>query len=149
MSKREFDIDLNAMAVTCPQGRTTTEYTMVKAGNGSDEKVPSFKFQKDVCGQCPLAQVCNSETRDGKRRTVKLNVYEAELQRMKDFNATPRAKGILRARSAIERLISHLVRMGMRKARFFGMEMVQFQAFLTAAAYNLQRIFTLTASTQA
>jgi hypothetical protein len=149
LTKREFDIDLNAMAVTCPQGRTTTEYTMVKAGNGSDEKVPSFKFQKDVCGQCPLAQVCNSETRDGKRRTVKLSAYEDELQRMKDFNATPRAKGILRARSAIERLISHLVRMGLRKARFFGMEMVQFQAYLTAAAYNLQRIFTLTASTQA
>ncbi len=31
-----------------------------------------------------------------------------------------------------------------RHARFFGMHMVQYQAYLTAAAYNLQRIFTLT-----
>ncbi len=144
LGKREFDIDLQNMSVTCPAGQTTTEFTMVKDPEGSAEKVPSFKFPKAACETCPLVQHCNSETRKGKRRSIKLSAHEVELQRMKEFNATPRAKEVLRSRSAIERLISHLVRMGMRHARFFGMHMVQYQAYLTAAAYNLQRIFTLT-----
>lgn len=33
----------------------------------------------------------------------------------------------------------------MRQARFFGMHMVQFQAYMTAAAYDLQRIIALSA----
>ena len=144
LGKRVFDIDPENMTVTCPAGQTTTEFSMVKDPNGSDERVPSFKFPKAVCQQCPLAKECNSETRKGKRRAVIFSVYEAELQRTKAFNATPRAKTVLRSRSAVERLISHLVRMGMRHARFFGMHMVQYQAYLTTAAYNLQRIFTLT-----
>ena len=144
LTKREFDIDLEKMTVTCPAGQTTTEFSKVKAAKGSDEKVPSFKFPKAACQACLRVQQCNSETRDGKRRSVKLSPYEAELQQIKAFNATPRAKEVLRSRSAIERLISHLVRMGLRHARFFGMHMVQYQAYLTAAAYNLQRIFTLT-----
>ncbi len=145
LSKRDFGIDLENMAVTCPQGHTTTEHTWVKDRTGSDEQVPSFKFPKDTCQQCPMVEHCNSETRQGGRRSVKLSPYEAELQRIREFNATPRAKEVLRSRSAIERIISHLVRMGLRQARFFSKEMVQFQAYLTAAAYNLQRIFTLTA----
>ena len=70
-------------------------------------------------------------------------VYEEELQATKAFNASSRAKDVLRSRPSIERLISHLVRMGMRHARFFGMHMVQAQAHLTAAAYNIQRYITL------
>ena len=62
------------------------------------------------------------------------------------MNARPEEKTVLRARSAIERLIAHLVRMGMRQARFFGLPMVRFQAFMTAAAYNLQRLITLAAA---
>jgi len=144
IGKREFGVDLEGMSVTCPGGKTTTEFTMVKDPAGGVERVPSFKFPKSSCQSCPLVERCCSDTRKGGRRFVQLNAYEAELQQLKEFNATPRAKDVLRSRSAIERLISHLVRMGMRHARFFGMHMVQYQAYLTAAAYNLQRIFTLT-----
>ena len=144
IGKREFDIDLENLAVTCPAGQTTTEFTMVKDPDGGSEKVHSFKFSKEACQSCPVVHRCCAGTRNGKRRFVQLNTHEAELQQLKEFNATPRAKEVLRSRSAIERLISHLVRMGMRQARFFGMHMVQYQAYLTAAAYNLQRIFTLT-----
>lgn len=34
----------------------------------------------------------------------------------------------------------------MRSVRYFGQEMAQFQAFQTAAAYNLQRVATLLAT---
>ena len=90
-----------------------------------------------------MAKTCNAETAKGGGRTITLSGYERELQETISFNNEPRAKDVLRSRSAVERLISHLVRMGMRQARFFGMHMVQFQAFMAATAYNLQRLMTL------
>ncbi|MCP4959808.1 MAG: transposase [Actinomycetia bacterium] len=148
LAKSKFMINLENMAVTCPEGHTTTEHTWVSGGADTEERVANFKFPKATCQACPLAHLCNSQTRKGGRRSVKLSVYEPEFQRMKEFNATPRAKGVLRARSAIERLISHLVRMGLRQAKYFGRINVQYQALMTAAAYNLQRIFTLMVATQ-
>jgi IS5 family transposase len=143
--KREFDIDLESLRVTCPGGRTTSTFSLVKDPGGSDEQVQRFHFDKDDCQSCEMRTQCCKATAAGGKRTVTLNTHEHELQQLKKFNDSERAPHILRNRSAIERLISHLVRMGMRHARFFGMLKVQFQAFMTAAAYNLQRLFTLTA----
>jgi hypothetical protein len=145
-TKRDFKVDLEAMSVTCPRGETTTTYSMVKDPSGSDQRVPQFRFPRQVCRSCPLREECGSTTASGRGRLMALNRHEPELQEAQRFNARPEAKAILRKRSAIERLIAHLVRMGMRQARFFGLHMVQFQAFMTAAAYNLQRFITLTAT---
>lgn len=151
LTKRDFEIDLETMSATCPAGHTSTKYTLVKDPEGgknadnSDVRVPAFKFPTVLCRGCPLAAKCgkNVETHG---RSVRCNAHEPELQRIKRFNATPESKTLLRRRCAIERLLSHLVRMGMRQARFFGLAMVQFQAFMTAAAYNLQRFITLSAA---
>jgi len=144
--KSAFNIDLAAGRVTCPQGQTTEQYTLVKAGKGSDERVRNYKFDKKLCAACPLADKCNSATRKGRARTVKLNVFEPELQAAKAFNASPDAKPLLRKRCGVERVISHLMRYGLRAARYFGQGMTQFQAYMTSAAYNLQRVATLLAA---
>jgi len=144
--KSEFTIDLAGKRVTCPEGQTTDRFTMVKAGDGSDERVPSFKFDKSVCAGCPLAEQCCKATRDGGARTLQLSRFEAEQQQAKAFNQTPEAKSLLRKRCGVERVLSHLMRFGLRAARYFGQKMTQFQAFMTAAAYNLQRIATLLAA---
>jgi hypothetical protein len=148
ISKSAFDIDLAGERVTCPQGQTTRQYTVVKAGDGSAEHVRKYKFDKQVCATCPLARQCSSATRKGRARTIKLSRFEPELQQAKAFNETPEAKPLLRKRCAVERVISHLVRFGLRAARYFGQKMTQFQAFMTTAAYNLQRIATLLAGRQ-
>ncbi len=144
LPKSTFDIDLEAMHVTCPNGATTERHTIVKAGDGSNERVPKFHFDKETCQACPLCMACCSQTRSGRNRTIILSAHEQELQAIKAFNASPRAAEVLRSRSAVERLISHLVKMGMRTARFFGMHRVQLQAHMVATAYNLQRYITLT-----
>lgn len=141
--KRDFTVDLDAMQVTCPGGVTASRFTWVQDPGGSDERVPRFKFPKVTCQRCPLREQCCAATAKGGARSLVLSAYESELQRTKKFNPSQGAPQLLRKRSAIERLISHLVRMGMRHARFFGMHKVQFQAFMTAAACNLQRFFTL------
>ena len=131
------------MTVTCPAGQTTGKFTRVKAPDASGQLVSNFKFHKDTCQTCMYSNKCHSQTRDGGGRRVRLSAYEKEIREARAYNATTHGKETLRARPAIERLISHLVKMGMRHARFFGMYMVQFQAFMTAAAYNLQRYITL------
>jgi IS5 family transposase len=145
-TKRDFRIDLASKEVTCPNGVTTTTYSEVKDPSGSGEMVPNFRFPKEVCQECPLRERCGSVTAKGRGRLIALSRYEAEIQESQRYNAMPEAKVTLKKRSAVERLISHLVRMGMRHARFFGMHRVQFQAYMTAAAYNLQRYITLKAA---
>ena len=144
-TKRDFAIDLVAMSVTCPNGVTTSTYKMGKDPQGSGERVPRFTFPKATCMSCPLREQCGSATKD-RGRLVTLNHHEVELQEAQRMNAQPGEKALLRRRSAIERLLAHLIRMGMRQAKFFGIEMVRFQAFMTAAAYNLQRYMTLAAA---
>jgi len=144
MEKGQFTIDLQAGTVTCPAGQVTREFTMVKHTDSPAEKVRCYKFPKATCQVCPLKSQCGSQVKRGGRRTVTLSPYEPELQRLKAFNAQSEAKPVLRVRAAAERLISHLIRLGMRHARYFGLELTRYQASMTATAHNLQRIFTLT-----
>lgn len=143
LPKQSFDIDLDTMIVTCPAGNTTDRWTSVTDPGDSGAKVPRFHFDKQTCQGCPLKDRCSSATRNGRERTITLNPHEDQLQKLKEFNQREDAPRLLRKRSAVERLISHLVRMGMRHARFFTMKRVQFQAYMTAAVYNLQRYLTL------
>ncbi len=143
LAKGQFTIDLAAMRVTCPGQKSTERYTMVSDGQGGGERVAQFVFDREDCQACPLAAKCCAATRRGESRVLKLSPYEVELQETKAFNQTPEAAALLRKRSSVERIISHLVRFGMRSARYFGQAMTQFQAFMTAAAYNLQRVATL------
>lgn len=147
--KQDFDIDLNAMTVTCPEGQTTSRYTMVQVGDGNTEQVPLFRFDRQLCQQCERRDNCCSQTAKGGKRAIKLSPFERELQSNRAFSQTDRGKAVLRSRSAIERLLSHLVKMGMRHARFFSMKKVQFQAYMVAAVYNLQRLITLKAQASA
>jgi len=144
--KQDFDIDIEKGKVTCPADQSTETYSIVKADTG-EERVRAFHFAKDDCQACDLKATCCSATAKGGHRVIRLSPYEHELQHNRAFAQTPRGREVLRSRSAIERLISHLVRMGMRHARFFTMKRVQFQAYMVAAAYNLQRLFTLRATT--
>ena len=143
LPKRDFDINVEGMQVTCPGGQATKDYTLVQADGDAKQRVPLFHFTKEACQQCDLKDKCCSKTAKGGKRTIKFSPFERELQQNKAFNATERAPVILRARSSIERLISHLVKMGMRHARFFGMIKMQMQSYMVAAAYNLQRYITL------
>lgn len=140
--KQDFDIDVDALKVTCPAGITTEEYTMV-GKNDLNGPVPQFRFANDDCQACAMRHECCSATAKGGARRIRLNPHEREIQANRAFAQTERGKQVLRSRSSVERLISHLVRMGMRHARFFTMARVQVQAFMVAAAYNLQRLFTL------
>lgn len=145
LNKKQFDIDLDRLQVTCPQGHVSTKKSKVKASNGVDERVWKFHFDKRLCAACPVAAACGKNVKK-EGRDVKLDVHENELQTLKRFNADPDNRKFLRKRSVIEAILSQLVRMGLRQARYLGIDGVRFQVGLTVAAYNLQRLFTLMAN---
>jgi len=140
--KMDFDIDIERMNVTCPAGQSTGTHATVKDNMGRGT-VALFRFATDDCQACELKDSCCKATAKGGHRVIRLSPYEPELQKNRDFAETPRGREVLRSRSSVERLISHLVKMGMRHARFFTMKRVQYQAYTLAAAYNLQRLFSL------
>src|SRR5690606_26799736 len=119
--KRDFTIDLTAGTVTCPGGQVASQVSKVKASDGGEVPVSRFRFDKAICQACPLKDRCCVDTARGGARSITLSSYEREHQDIVAFNRTPDAADVLRTRSSVERLISHLVRMGMRHARFFGM----------------------------
>lgn len=144
LTKRDFDIDVDAMRVTCPAGHTTTTFSRVKDSD-SDSRVPQFRFAKETCQACPLRTDCGKPTANGRGRLIKFNRFERELQQAKAWNDQDGSAETLRKRCTIERLLSQLVRMGMRASRYFSLAHTAFQAKQIAAAYNIQRAFTLLA----
>jgi hypothetical protein len=143
--KSAFTIDLERQRVTCPAGVVTERRTLVKDPAESGAQVAKFHFNTADCQGCSHKALCCSKTAKGYNRTIILSVYEAELQAAKAFALSAEATPTFQKRAGVERLISHLVRFGMRQARFFGMFRTQFQAAMVAATYNLQRYMTLEA----
>lgn len=133
--KMDFIINVDAGTVTCPEGHLSSQSSMVKDPDDANTLVARHHFDRETCQACPLKASCSTATAKGGARTLALSRYEPEHQAVIAFNKTPEAADVLRTRSAVERLISHLVRMGMRHARFFGMHMVH-----VSSLYDVRRL---------
>jgi len=143
LSKDHFEIDLDDDRVTCPEGKTTEQYTWVNYRASTDAptaKVKRFVFDTQVCRACPRHAQCVS----GKRRcgrSITLHPDEAMLQQARALEKTAHFRDTYRERVVVEHRIGRLVALGMRQSRFFGRAKTQFQALMAAAVAN----FTLTA----
>ena len=131
-AKEEFEIDLEAGTVTCPQGKVARISAPDRRGQRKAH------FRRSDCGQCPLKQRCTSSD----RRTITLARREdlliAARQALDDPEA---AEHLRRTRPRIERLLGLLAhRYGARKSRYRGKRKARLQAAWTAALVNLNPI---------
>ncbi|MHB2018227.1 MAG: IS1182 family transposase [Candidatus Xenobia bacterium] len=136
--KEAFTLDLEALTATCPAGNTTS-----KVGTATDEKgrkVRVFEFSAALCANCPLRSECTSSAAGG--RKVRANFHEEILQQARERAAKPGFRQEMKQRLVVERVQSHLKRMGLRVTRYFGARKVRLQATLTAFAYNFQKVTT-------
>jgi hypothetical protein len=128
-SKQDFQIDLDKMQVRCPAGKVTSNYQPV----GKD-RAGRFTFSLQDCQPCPLRDQCVK----GKRaRTISIQPQERLQQQARLHNQTPEGKEILRARVVVEHRIARLVRLGVRKSRYFGRKKTRFQLIMAAVVANL------------
>ena len=133
-TKDDFDIDLEADTVTCPNN-ITRSIRWTKTGG-------TVKFSK-ACAACPLAASCTSSRRG---RAVTISLYESELAGNRARQAEPARAGDYRqTRPKVERKLGHLMRRrhGGRRARVRGKSKVTADFNLLVAAANLARLARL------
>lgn len=134
-AQSEFDIDLVAGQVTCPQN-ITVALKFKSDGAG----VAQFKKH---CLTCPLRELCTT-AKTG--RAVNVHPLHETLHRHREQQREPDWQNEYReTRPKVERKIGHMMRRshGGRKARVRGVERVAQDFSLLAAATNLSRLTRL------
>jgi hypothetical protein len=138
VDKSAFDIDLDTLTATCPQGHTVSGQ---RAGKQDGQQLWLFTFPREACEACPLFERCVRSKKTG--RTVRTRAYEAYLQAARLRQQTEEFDLLYRLRAAVERKIAELVQHGLRETRYVGEPKRQLQRLWTGAAMNLRRLFYL------
>lgn len=138
VDKSAFDIDLNTLTATCPQGHTVTGQ---RAGKQDEQQLWLFAFPRATCEACPLFKRCVRSKKTG--RTVRTRAYEAFLQAARLRQQTEEFDLLYRLRAAVERKIAELAQHGLRETRYVGEPKRQLQRLWTGAVMNLRRLFYL------
>jgi transposase len=136
-TKDDFVIDLQNHSVTCPAGQIcfTSYEQRSTTKRGTTFKNKGFMFSVAQCGSCSLRSECVRP--DASRRTVSVHEHEELLQQAKAYQRTDEYRTIYRQRVVAEHRIARLIRLGVRKARYFGSTKVLFQLAMAAAVANL------------
>lgn len=133
LGKRDFAIDLDAGAVTCPAGQTATIRTEPSGQHRAS-------FAKAACDACLLRERCVSPARGNRQILIapEERLLIAARQALDDPVA---AEHLRRTRPRIERLLGLLAhRYGARKTRYIGTAKARLQAAWAAALVNLNPI---------
>jgi Transposase DDE domain len=98
-------------------------------------------FPPEICARCPVRSECTHSQTTG--RVLHLRPQEAHeaLQARRQEQETPAFRHEYATRAGIEGTLSQGVRrMGLRRARYAGLQKVHVQQVLTAVAINVVRI---------
>ena len=126
----DFEIDLERGTAKCPAGKTSSAYSQRKA-----DGVHRFTFSRRDCTSCSLRSKCTA-SKSGSRK-LSLSANYDELRALRAKQRTTDFKRIYRKRTRVEHRIASLVRLGARKARYFGRAKVAYQICMAAAVANL------------
>jgi len=137
----QFRIDWEKMVAACPRGKTSAHWSERKTWRGTPNV--TITFSKDDCLPCPLRPKCTRAKNVGRTLTIyPQEKYEALLKARKR-QSTETFKEMYGQRAGIEGTISQGVRSyGMRQSRYLGLAKTHLQHVATAAAINMNRIFT-------
>ena len=134
IGKREFQIDLEAGTVTCPQDHLVA---IPEQARRDGERVVNFGAKR--CNACPLKSRC-APYAGGRKLTIarREELLQAGRRALQDADTEEHLR---RTRPRIERLIGVLAnRYGTRKNRYIGSAKGRLQASWAAALVNLNPI---------
>jgi hypothetical protein len=129
-----FDLSDDGAALTCPGGHTTT--LAYRSGSGEGR---TFRFLD--CDDCPLRQRCRDPKIDSQTmRQVFVSDYAPLVKAAQAYNQTDDFKADMTRRPLVERIIAALTRYNdARRARRRGLLHADFQAKMSAMAFNLKQ----------
>jgi len=131
-----FQIDWQATCATCPQGQQSARWTPL-----SDPARIEIVFARTTCAACPCRTDCTCSQTTGRVLHVRPQRAQEALLARRKAQETPAFRQRYARRAGIEGTLSQGVRrMGLRRARYDGLQKTHLQHVLTAVAINLVRI---------
>jgi hypothetical protein len=127
-SKSDFHIDMRSHTIRCPAG----EVERFEPGS-------VVEFDPETCARCPLRPGCTMAS-PAAGRSVTIAQDERLQHRLRKLIATPKGRGRLRERVAVEHRLAHLGRKQGRRARYRGVRKNLFDVRRAASVVNLETI---------
>ncbi len=129
-----FQLDWQNQQATCPQGQTSSRWS--RAGERME-----IVFAQEVCACCPVRRDCTRSQTTGRVLHLRPQAAHEALQARRQEQQTQAFRQQYATRAGIEGTHSQAVRrMGLRRARYDGLNKTHLQHVLTAVAINLVRI---------
>ncbi len=129
-----FQIDWHQKLATCPQGQTSSRWSV--AGERME-----VVFASQVCACCPVRSQCTQSQTTGRVLHLRPQAAHEALHARRQEQQTSAFRQQYATRAGIEGTHSQAVRrMGLRRARYDGLDKTHLQHVLTAVAINLVRI---------
>ena len=126
-NKRMFEIDLDKMQVTCPNGQSAD----IVLGKKTD-----FPAQK--CDICVLRSQC-TKRKSGQGRSLRIHKHEDLFQELSQLEKTKEGREKLRQRTGVEHGLARISQRQDKKARYNGTRKNTFELRMICAIQNLER----------
>lgn len=133
-TKRDFKLDMQAMAATCPAGQKV----QIELGK-------TVNFPASVCDKCELRQKCTKRAL-GKGRSLAIHEFEPLHQHLEREQSTSQGRAALRQRVDVEHSLAHVSQRQGNQARYTGVRKNLFELRMVAAIQNLERAQALLAA---
>jgi len=129
-----FHLDWQNQQATCPQGQTSSRWS--RAGERME-----IVFAPEVCAGCPVRRECTRSQTTGRVLHLRPQAAHEALHARRQEQQTQAFRQQYAKRAGIEGTHSQAVRrLGLRRARYDGLDKTHLQHILTAVAINLVRI---------
>ncbi|MFG3240709.1 IS1182 family transposase [Streptomyces sp. NPDC048157] len=141
-SQADFTIDWDNRRVTCPNGKTTTNWREDCSQQGAS--VVRARFPMGMCRPCKDREQCTragATATIGRRITLRPQAEQKVIQQARAHEDTQQWKEEYAHRAGVEGTISQGVRaFGLRRCRYNGLAKARLQHQLTATAMNFHRL---------
>ena len=129
-----FQIDWHNQQAICPQGQISSSFRV--AGERME-----IVFASQSCAGCPVRNECTQSQTTGRVLHLRPQAAHEALHARRQEQQTQAFRKLYATRAGIEGTHSQAVRrMGLRRARYEGLDKTHVQHVLTAVAINLVRI---------
>ena len=132
--KRQFEYDLEKNIYRCPQGETLRYSTTDRNG------YRHYKSDPEVCRNCPVRNKCTQNKQA--QKTVTRHVWEGDKEKINQHRLTPYGKSVYKRRKeTVEQSFADAKELHLyRYARYRGLNKVQGQCLMVAAAQNIKKM---------
>jgi transposase len=132
-----FAFDYDTRIAICPQGHTSGSWTPC-VQSGAEKIVVTFP--QPTCDPCPARALCTRRKKGGRQLSVPPREIHQIQATARAEQATEHWRTRYAVRAGVEGTINQALDLGIRQARYRGIDKTRLQHILTACALNLIRL---------